>query len=276
MTNLSHFRLRICDNPNYLGRLLYFLDHIIITSLSVHSSDLSSAQDLGQDEFTPLPTTEHINAFRATLAADSNKVASKVQMHSPLYNASYYKYGKSGSRCHFHFPQPLVEEIHVDKYNNIHFKQNNVWVNHWNLAIALLLRSNHNITFIASANNTLALIYYITNYTTKGDISQYQRIMGAAFVKNTYDESQSPSNTTTLDTNIGLPEKFALRAFNRLAYDREISGPLVASLLLGLLEYYTMPCDVRSINIGLLRSRFSEIALGRYNHARDGDNFVVL
>ncbi len=37
-----------------------------------------------------------------------------------------------------------------------------------------------------------------------------------------------------------------------------------------------MPCDVRSIDIELLRSRFSEIALGRYNHARDGDNFVVL
>ncbi len=83
----------------------------------------------------------------------------------------------------------------------------------------MLLRSNHDITFIASANNALALIYYITNYATKGDVSQYQRIMGAAFVKNAYDESQPPSNTTSPDTNVGLPDKFALRAFNRLAYN---------------------------------------------------------
>ncbi len=122
MTNLSNFRQRICGNPSYLGRLLHFLDHIITTSLSVHSSNLSLAQDPGQDEFTPLPTTEHIDAFRATLVADSNKVASKVQMHSPSHNASCYKYSKSGSRCRFNFPRPLVEEIHVDKYNNIHFK----------------------------------------------------------------------------------------------------------------------------------------------------------
>ncbi len=130
--------------------------------------------------------------------------------------------------------------------------------------------------FIVCVNNALALIYYITNYATKWDVSQYRRIMSAAFVKSAYDESQIPSNTTSPDTNIGLPDKFAVRAFNRLAYDREISGPLVASSLLGLPKHYIMPCDVRSINIGLLRNCFSEIALGHYNHARDGDNFVVL
>ena len=37
-----------------------------------------------------------------------------------------------------------------------------------------------------------------------------------------------------------------------------------------------MPCDVKSINIGLLRSRFHEFALDGYNQTRDGDNFVVL
>ncbi len=95
-------------------------------------------------------------------------------------------------------------------------------------------------------------------------------------MKSSYDESQPSSNTTSPDINVGLPNKFALRTFNRLAYDRKISRPLVASSLLGLPEYYTMPCNVRSINIRLLRSCFSEIALGCYNHARNGDNFVVL
>ncbi len=100
--------------------------------------------------------------------------------------------------------------------------------------------------------------------------------MDAVFVKSAYNESQLPSNTTSPDTNVNLPDKFALRAFNRLAYDREISGPLITCLLLGLLEHYTMLCDVRSINIRLIRNRFLEIALGCYNYARDGDDFVVL
>ncbi len=178
-------------------------------------------------------------------------------MYSPLHNTLYYKYGKSGSKFRFNFPQPLVEETYIDKYNNIYFKQNNVWVNSWNPAIALLLWSNHNITFIVSANNVLALIYYITNYAIKRDASQYQRIMSAAFMKSAYDKSQSPSNTTSPDTNVGLPDKFALKAFNKLAYNREISGPLIASLLLGLPEHYTMSSHIKFINIGLLCSRFS-------------------
>ncbi len=234
------------------------------------------AQDPDQDEFTPLPITKNIDAFCTILSVDSNKVAGKIQIHSSSHNVSYYKYGKNGSRCYFSFFQPIVEEIYVNKYNNIYFKQNNVWVNPWNLAIALLLWSNHNIIFISSANNAFTLIYYITNYAIKRDDSQYQTIMNAVFVKSAYDKSQPPSNTTSPDINVGIPNKFALRAFNRLAYDQEISGPLIASLLLRLPEYYTMPCDVKSINIGLLRSRFSEIALGCYNYNRDGDNFVML
>lgn len=47
MTNLSNFWQRICSNPSYIGRLLPFLDHIITTSLSIHFSALSLAQDLG-------------------------------------------------------------------------------------------------------------------------------------------------------------------------------------------------------------------------------------
>lgn len=73
------------------------------------------------------------------LDTDSNKVASKVQMHSTSYNVSYYKYGKNGFKCHFNFLRPLVGETYMDKCNSFHFKQNNVWVNPWNPAITSLL-----------------------------------------------------------------------------------------------------------------------------------------
>ena len=40
-----------------------------------------------------------------------------------------------------------------------------------NPAFTSLLRSNHNITFVASSNNAVAVIYYITNYTIKRNYS---------------------------------------------------------------------------------------------------------
>lgn len=35
------------------------------------------------------------------------------------------------------------------------------------------------------------------------------------------------------------PDKFALRAFNYFVYNQKISGPLMASYLFGLPNYYT-------------------------------------
>lgn len=138
MTNLSNFRQKMPSDPDYLSQLIQFLDHIIKASLSVSPSDTSATQNPCPTKFTPFSTTHDIDAFCASLDADSNKVASKVQMHSTSHNTSCYKYGKSGSKCRFNFPRPLVEETFVDKYNSLHFKRNNVWINPWNPAIASL------------------------------------------------------------------------------------------------------------------------------------------
>lgn len=157
--------------------------------------------------------------FCSTPNADSNTIASKVQMHSTSHNVSYYKYGKDGSKCYFNFPRPLVEEIYVDKCNSLNFKQNNMYINLWNLLIALLLQFNYNITFIDFANNVLVLIYYIINYATKRDASQYQRIMSVAFVENAYHQLQTTNGTTNINSIVRVSNIFALKVFNRLAYN---------------------------------------------------------
>lgn len=126
MTNLSNFRQRMRDDPDYLSQLIQFLDHIIKASLSVPPSDTSATQNPCPSEFTSFFTTHDVDVFRTTLIADSNKVASKVQMHSISHNASCYKFGKSGSKCRFNFPGPLVKETYVNKCNCLHFKQNNM------------------------------------------------------------------------------------------------------------------------------------------------------
>ena len=68
--------------------------------------------------------------------------------------------------------------------------------------------------------------------------------------------------------------KFALRVFNQLAYDREISGPLVANYLLGLPNHYTLSDNVKSINLVILRKRFPEFALHIYKPRSNVKDFV--
>ncbi len=94
--------------------------------------------------------------------------------------------------------------------------------------------------------------------------------MGAAFVKKAYHDMQ-PSANVSLHV---APNKFALRAFNRLAYDWKISGPLVASYLLGLPDHYTLSDNVKSINLAIFRKRFPEFALHIYKSRSNINDFI--
>ena len=123
------------------------------------------------------------------------------------------------------------------------------------------------------SNNALALIYYIINYSTKTDCTQYQPIIGAAFVKKAYNDIQLLS--TNVITYVA-PDKFALRAFNHLAYNQEINDPLVISYLLGLPNYYTLLDNVKYINLTLVQKRFPKFALHIYKLRLAIDHFVRL
>lgn len=177
-------------------------------------------------------------------------------MHSLSHNATCYKYNSSKSKiCRFDFPRPKSVGSHIDHNRTIQLRRDNLWVNSWNPVIASLIRSNHNINFIPSSIKALALIHYITNYATKGDCSQHQRVMAAAMVRKAFDDHENQLGdgpgmyTPSLD-------KFALKAFNRLSHDREVSGSLVASFLLDLPDHYTPKTSLKSINLSTLRAKF--------------------
>ncbi len=125
------------------------------------------------------------------------------------------------------------------------------------------------MNFIPSSIKALALIHYITNYATKGDYNQYQRVMAESIVRITFnyhdkDSTNSPTNyTPSLD-------KFALKAFNRLSHDREMSGLLVACYLLDLPDHYSPKVNMKTINIASLRAKFSLILNGQsFNQSDD-------
>lgn len=91
--------------------------------------------------------------------------------------------------------------------------------------------------------------------------------MSAAITRKTYEDAQSKATATgsLLPVRYTDLDKFALRTFNRLAYEREISRSLAASCLLGLPDHYSHNISLRCINLNLLRCRFVSIIFHRSN-----------
>ena len=105
---------------------------------------------------------------------DSNTVATVKQMHSSSHNAICFKYAYGKNRqCWFDFPCPLIDAFFGGQYGVFELKRNNFWINLWNLILSFFIWSNHDINFLSTKIKALAIIYYITNYATKSNYSQY-------------------------------------------------------------------------------------------------------
>src|SRR5207247_892440 len=153
-------------------------------------------------------------------------------------------------------PEPLQEVSKLDEYGVIHLMRNNPWVNAWNPSIAITLWSNHDISFLATKTRSLAVIYYVTNYTTKEDVSSYKTISHAAILKRRAIEAEeSSTNMEELIEARRLSNKFALRCFNQISQTREILGVQAASSLLRLPDHYTKTKKFRTISLNDLRLR---------------------
>ncbi len=70
-------------------------------------------------------------------------------------------------------------------------------------------------------------------------------------------------------------DKFPLRAFNRLAYNCEISGPLAANIRLGLPKYYTSEKSLKRINLKNLRSYFLKIIFHDAKDKEAADSLIL-
>ena len=172
--------------------------------------------------------------FLLKLSHDSMCVARKKQMHSTNHSATCFKYRQRRSgkdTCRFGMPRDLLSESKVDDLGIIHLTRNNGWVNSWNPAIASCIRSNHDISWIPTKSKSLSLMYYITNYATKDDISPSHMLAKAALLRQSIDQARTVDSPTAKDLRLrenGM-DNFALRSFNALSQDREISGVQVAS-----------------------------------------------
>ena len=158
----------------------------------------------GRSSEMSIPSTsdfQNVQEYVDSLHGYGNAVASKRQIHSPRHYSTCFKYNKKGTReCRFHFPRPKVEMSHVDELGVAHLRRDDEWVNPYNLWIAAAIRSNQDLSFLATRAKALALLYYITNYATKDEASTYQMVMAAAMMKKTLEEGERASNPTNEET----------------------------------------------------------------------------
>ena len=92
--------------------------------------------------------------------------------------------------------------------------------------------------------------------------------MATAIVRKAFEDQNKPgfgplSYMPTLD-------KFLLKAFNRLSYNCEVNGLLIAEFLLDLLDYYTLNAPVKSTDFFVLKTKFLLLISGQnFNTTND-------
>jgi hypothetical protein len=171
--NLGFIRLRdrILADDHFANRMVGFLETVMMHSL--HGSDEDPGTPVSHK---PPPSTgpETDTEFIQSLLRDSNHVARTKQVHSKNHTATCFKYHQQRSLhnvCRFGMPRDLLKASKVDEHGIIHLARNHAWVNPWNPSIASCIRSNHDISWIPTVSKSLSLLYYITNYATKDDVS---------------------------------------------------------------------------------------------------------
>ena len=83
-----------------------------------------------------------------------------------------------------------------------------------NLTLSSVLRSNHDINFVPTLAMAFSAVYYMTNYATKHDVSQYQLILTASILKRALEDAKSAADPSESQLRISRHDmdKFALRA----------------------------------------------------------------
>lgn len=179
----SKLREQIFSDCSFADRMIRFLETVIMHGLYI--LDDSCSINISEE---PLSATTSISdsEFAERLFVDNNYIASTKQLHSKNHTETCFKYRKRGSApafCRFQIPRSLVNVSKIDEFGIIHLSQNHTWTNPWNPSIASCIRSNHDISWIPTISKSLSLLYYITNYATKDNVSSGQMVAKAALLK---------------------------------------------------------------------------------------------
>lgn len=194
---------------------------------------------------------ENAEQFASAFDEEANFCAGATQIHTHTPTCVKYSMTGSGRRhdlCRFKAPWKLVERTAFTKdgdHGVLHIRRNHNMVNRWNKAIAVGLRHNHDISFIATQCRTLSIAYYVTNYATKIEDPTWKRVAAAAELFHILDKSkaESPAQTTGSRSEDyrtqNKTRQFLMKVANRIFTERPLSQVEVVAHLLGYKMEFT-------------------------------------
>jgi hypothetical protein len=141
--------------------------------------------------------------------------------------------------------------------------------------MAVGLRHNHDISFIATKCKSLALVYYVTNYATKSDDPAWKRAVAAREVLE-LNKAQEDGQSATQGTralgdvseargSVNRPRQFILRVANRVFTERALSQVEVIANLKGFESEFSSNSAWIFVNVCSLYWRVFQ----RWRHLRD-------
>ena len=184
---------------------------------------------------TPNPSLRH---FKQLFKEDVVQLVTSSNIHK--HSATCYKYSKirDNPTCRMRMPRQIVEQssINVDS-GEIKLKRLHATINNFNEYIISACRSNMDIKFIYSGSDAKALVYYITDYVTKTNLSFHDTF--SLVLKAVKSMEKSPLGGADSMSAEEKSRRLVLRCYNTLASQQELSGMQVASYLMGWPDHYT-------------------------------------
>ncbi|XP_044714569.1 PIF1-like helicase domain-containing protein [Hirsutella rhossiliensis] len=261
------------DQAAYRERIVRYIDSVF-------------SEDLDQESFAPCKRRsvtggigsllDNAAQFSAAFIEEANFCAGATQVHTHSPTCVKYSLGKGGRKgdlCRFKAPWRLVDKTALTADGVLQIRRTHSMVNRWNEAIAVGLRHNHDISFIATQRKTMALIYYVTNYATKVEDPVWKRVAAAAelLAASTGDGTANGGRDGGGDAATDDPVKgnrtrqFLMRVANRVFTERPLSQVEVVAHLLGYPAEFTDSSAWAYLNCSLL---YWEV-FRRWRHLRE-------
>lgn len=191
---------------------------------------------------------------RPNFVLDFRKDVAQLVNSSNIHNhtATCYKYSKrhSNPTCRMRMPRRIenVSSINIES-GEIKLKRLHETINNFNEYIISACRSNMDIKYIFSGSDAKALVYYITDYVTKSNLSFHDTFSLVLKAVQSFEKQQLHTDATLCVEE--KSRRLVLRCYNTLASQQELSGVQVASYLMGWPDHYTTHEFINLFLIGI-------------------------
>ncbi|KAJ6436875.1 Endonuclease/exonuclease/phosphatase [Purpureocillium lavendulum] len=245
----------------YRERVTRYVDSVFSEDLDQEGSCAVRAERSVTSDISSL--VDNPEQFSATFDEEANFCAGATQVHTHSPTCVKYSLGKQRGKadlCRFKAPWRLVEKTAFTADGVLQIRRTHPMVNRWNKAIAVGLRHNHDISFIATQRKTMALIYYVTNYATKVEDPVWKRVAAAAELLAVSKDDGTPDGDRgggggDGDTDVvkeNRTRQFLMTVANRVFTERPLSQVEVIADLLGYPAEFTNSSAWAYLNTSLL------------------------